>query len=214
MLGGATPGFEWRGRNEKCEYEERKCLCFDAEDGGMSEKCGPSSTAVDRVCFLLKCFSITSLGVSVVFFAMHYVETQSYHAVPKEVVFEDLTLKTKWPAKGKVRVLLVKNGVTVFSSSCDGLNETVCKKDNLGKDAFTKEVRAIELKTGEGILKDGEIGYSNGSYVSFENREANRYIKEYPSRGFYPAYMSFASFLGFGVAFFISIFVRKILFKE
>lgn len=169
---------------------------------------------LNRLCFLFKCFSISSLVVGIFFFLTHYVDTRSYHVSPKEVTFEDLIIKAKWPAKGEARVLLVKNGITVFSSSCDGMTKSLCKPGSLFKEVQARKIWAIELKKGKGIIKDVELRNPDGTFVLIENKEANRYVNEYPMSGYYPAYMSLASFLGFGIAFYILSFSKTSLFKD
>jgi hypothetical protein len=158
-------------------------------------------------------FSVVSLAVGIVFFAAHYIEVRSHHSVPLEVAFENTNLSTIWPAKGEARVLLVKNGVTVFSSSCDGLTDSVCKTGAMARGLYAKRIRAIELKKGKGIIRDGELELHKGTLISFENKQATRYIDEYPTKGYYPAYMAFSCFIGFAIPFFLLKSFREKLFR-
>jgi hypothetical protein len=149
------------------------------------------SLTLHRSLVLFKCLLTASLIAGLFFFSAIYLERMNYHVEPKEVIYKNVTLKIRWPPKGERHILLIKDRRTVFVSSCDGMNENVCKGEMLGQEIYAQKIAAIQLSNKKGILKYGVVRTQSGKHFTFRNDLAEKYISSYLNTGYYPAYMAF-----------------------
>lgn len=134
---------------------------------------------LDKVRVSSKYTTISCLLVLIPFFLYDYFDVGRIYDTPREIVFENIRFEVKRAPKGsEARVVIYGDGGQVFSSSCSGLESSICSKEEFWDPHPATNVLAIEISPKKGIIKKIEISRPSGR-DEFANPEAENYARDY-----------------------------------
>lgn len=139
---------------------------------------------LDKVRVSAKYATISCLLVLIPFLIYDYFDVGRLYDIPKDIAFENIRFEVKRAPKGsEARVVLYGDGGQVFSSSCSGLESSICGKDKFLSPNTATTILAIEISPQKGIIKKIEISHPSGR-DEFVNSAAESYVMDYSKNAY------------------------------